>query len=93
MNNQQKARAQPSRILVVDDDPAVRALLADFLRQQGYEVRTTSNGPAALTTLRVEPCDALLVDLQMPGMSGLELATMVRKTAPQVPIALLTGHP
>jgi DNA-binding response OmpR family regulator len=79
------------RVLIVDDDSAVRAFLTDFLEQQYFDVRAVADGATALEAFRTEHFDLILVDFQMPGMSGLELAIEVRKTDPHIPIALITG--
>jgi DNA-binding response OmpR family regulator len=79
------------RALVVDDDPMVRALLADFLEQQDFEVRTAQDGRTALVIFPAERFALILVDFQMPDMTGLEMATEVRQTDPDIPIALITG--
>ena len=79
------------RVLIVDDDSAVRAFLTDFLEQQHFDVRAVADGSTALEAFRTEHFDLILVDFQMPGMTGLDLAIEVRKTDPHVPIALITG--
>lgn len=79
------------RALVVDDEPAFREVLTVFLEGQGFEVRLASDGPTGLAAFNAEPFDLLLVDFQMPGMTGLEMAAEVRRTNPQIPIALITG--
>ena len=79
------------RVLVVDDDPAIRTFLTDFLEQLNFLVRAVPNGATALDVFHTEPFDLILVDLQMPGMTGLEVAAEIRKTAPHIPIALMTG--
>lgn len=79
------------RALVVDDDAAIRAFLTDFLEQQDFEVRTAQDGRIALAVFNAERFDLLLVDFQMPGITGLEVATEVRKTDPDIPIGLITG--
>jgi DNA-binding response OmpR family regulator len=76
---------------VVDDDSAIRAFLTEFLEQQAFEVRIAQDGMQALVLVRAEPFDLILVDFQMPGMSGLEVAAEVRKTHPHIPIALMSG--
>jgi DNA-binding response OmpR family regulator len=87
-----QALSEPRRrALVVDDDPAVRALLTDFLEQQDFEVRTSQDGRTGLTVFHAEHFDLILVDFQMPDMTGLEMATEVRQTDPDIPIALITG--
>ena len=79
------------RALIADDDPAVRTLLTDFLEQQGFEVRTAQDGSSALALFHAESFDLILVDLQMPDLTGLEVAAEIRRTAPHIPIALITG--
>jgi CheY-like chemotaxis protein len=89
-----RGRKQPiprGRILVVDDDATVRDFLAEFLEQQSFEVRTAQDGGQALTLFQTEPFDLIFVDLQMPGMTGLEMTAKVRQTHPHIPIALATG--
>jgi DNA-binding response OmpR family regulator len=76
---------------VVDDDPAIRELLTEFLEQQDFEVRTAPDGQSGLAAFDMERFDLLLVDLQMPGMTGLEMAAEVRRRNPTIPIALITG--
>jgi CheY-like chemotaxis protein len=79
------------RVLVVDDDPAIRTFLAEFLEQQAFEVRIAQDGAGALALFRAEPFDVVFVDFQMPGMSGLEVAAEVRQMHPHIPIALMSG--
>ena len=64
--------AGKARIIVVDDEDALRFVLTVALREK-YNITAFSNGTAALEDVRQTPCDAALVDLQMPGMSGIEL--------------------
>jgi DNA-binding response OmpR family regulator len=79
------------RCLVVDDDPAIRELLTVFLEGRDFEVRTAPDGPTGLAAFNAEPFDLILVDFQMPGMTGLEMAAEVRRVDLQIPIALITG--
>jgi DNA-binding response OmpR family regulator len=79
------------RALVVDDDPAIRAFLTDFLEQQDFEVYTAQDGRSALAVFHTARFNLLLVDFQMPGITGLEVATEVRKTDLAIPIGLITG--
>lgn len=67
------ATTEPSRrkrILVVDDDDAVRIGLDDVLVTEGYEVATATNGIQALAILRRQPCDLALLDMNMPLLNG-----------------------
>jgi DNA-binding response OmpR family regulator len=66
-------------------------LLTEFLEQQNFEVCARSDGLTALGTFHAEHFDLILVDFQMPGITGLEMAAEVRKTDPHIPIALITG--
>ena len=81
------------RVLVVDDESAIREVLATFLEQYEFAVHTVPDGASALALLQTEDVDVILVDLQMPGISGLEMAFEVHKTYPYIPIALITGTP
>jgi DNA-binding NtrC family response regulator len=58
------------RILVVDDDPHVREMLVQRLRSRGFSVDSSDNAPAAMDSMRANPCDVLLLDLIMPRESG-----------------------
>jgi CheY-like chemotaxis protein len=62
-----------------------------FLEGRDFEVRTAPDGPAGIAAINAEPFDWILVDFQMPSMTGLEMAAEVRRTDPQIPIALITG--
>jgi signal transduction histidine kinase/GAF domain-containing protein/CheY-like chemotaxis protein len=81
------------RLLVVDDDPRVRSLLADVLAADGHAVREASSGEEALATLEQdgEPIDVLVTDLAMPGMSGIVLGEEVRARFPRAGIVLVSG--
>lgn len=82
------------KILLVDDDPVGRSALQLRLEQMGHQVKTASNGSQALTALQDTPFDLLFLDLQMPGIDGLETAHRIRSSLPpqrQPFIALLTA--
>ncbi len=82
----------PLRILVVDDEPSVRLVLSEFLREEGHEIETASNGTEALETFHQSKWDMVLTDRAMPGMSGDELAAAVKQTDPHVPVVMITGN-
>jgi DNA-binding NtrC family response regulator len=85
--------AQPSHcVLIVDDQPDVLALLRRSLRDLGCRILTTSSPAAALEMMRANEIDILVSDIDMPGMSGLDLVARARKEAPHVVRILLTGH-
>jgi CheY-like chemotaxis protein len=73
-----------AKMLVVDDDPAIRDILSVVLTEIGYEVRAVEDGFAALIEIRKNAPDILLSDLNMPGMSGFELLCVVRHQFPVI---------
>src|SRR5437016_11517137 len=76
-------------VLIVDDDPEVVRTFAAWLRLQGYEVRTASDGEAALPQVR--GVDAIIVDARMPILDGLGFLRRVRAQDEAVPVAIVTG--
>lgn len=85
--------SEPTRILIVEDDPSSRECLALLLDGEGFQVHAVAAGPAALAKLAQEHYDILLTDLVMPGMSGLELIRTARLTAPGLRCIVMTGQP
>ncbi|HET9223431.1 MAG TPA: response regulator [Roseiflexaceae bacterium] len=83
---------QTSRILVVDDEAPIRITLERLLQCQGYSVTVAASGEEALALLDQRTFDLLLLDLKLPGMSGLEVAGHARTLQPAPAILLLTGH-
>ncbi len=80
------------RILVVDDEALIRETSALVLAEQGYEVRTASDGFQALVELRQSLPDVIISDLSMPNMSGFELLSVVRRRFPHIPVIAITGQ-
>jgi CheY-like chemotaxis protein len=80
-----------TRILVVDDDRLVRTSMAMALAEIGYSVRTAYDGFSALEDLREHLPEILLTDLKMPGISGFELLTIVRRRYPAVRTIAMSG--
>lgn len=83
--------ARPLRVLLVDDEPAVRDVVAKFLAFDGHRVRPAAGGAEALRHLEAEPFDLLVVDRAMPGMTGDELAAAVAAGSPETAVLLLSG--
>lgn len=80
------------RILIVDDEPDIRAELAEYFAYRGYQVTEAENGPEALAKFRAEPCDAVISDIKMSRGTGTELVMRLRAVDPSVPVILITGH-
>ncbi|MBI4734702.1 MAG: response regulator [candidate division NC10 bacterium] len=80
-----------ARILVVDDDGEMRALLVDVLGGEGYDVIEAANGAEALIRLRADPFAAIVLDKNMPGLSGLDLLPGLRVICPETPVILITA--
>lgn len=78
-------------ILVVDDEPVIRALLSKFLTQQGYRVHTAPDGPAALALVRKEPPQLVILDIYMPDMNGVEVFRRLRAQGYQGGVITLTA--
>jgi len=84
--------AQRRRVLIVDDEAGVRALLARWLRGWGYAVRDAGTAQEALDIMTVEPADIVLSDISMPEQDGLWLAEQLHARWPAVPIIMSTAH-
>jgi two-component system response regulator HydG len=85
---------QPGRILLIDDDPALGGYLTRVLRVRGgFDVTHELDPAGALRRVETEQWDLLITDVQMPGMTGLELLDRVRVLEPDLPVAVLTGNP
>jgi CheY-like chemotaxis protein len=85
-------RVAALRILVVDDEPDVRAIVADMLELEGHEVTVAGDGPDALAKLEDAAPDVLLTDVVMPGMLGTELAERVLALRPGTKVILMSSH-
>lgn len=81
----------PTRILVVDDEETIRLALSRFLRTRGYEVRAASSASEALEALHDGPFSAMLCDVRMPGMSGVELVPHALAVDPDLAITILSA--
>jgi CheY-like chemotaxis protein len=83
-------------VMCVDDDARIRKLYGTLLGQHGYEVIAASNGRHALHVFESteKEIDAVILDYQMPGMNGLELATWLKQRHPTLPVIMVSGlHP
>jgi DNA-binding response OmpR family regulator len=81
-----------NKILVVDDEEAIRNLLERAFTKAGYTVHSAENGEEALEILKQENIQVMFLDLKLPGMSGVELCTKIRKDKPIALIYAMTAY-
>jgi two-component system, OmpR family, response regulator MprA len=81
-----------ARILVVDDEPAVRRALERALRLDSYDVTLAADGEEALDALASQPADAVILDVLMPRLDGFEVARRMRQAGDRTPILMLTAR-
>jgi DNA-binding response OmpR family regulator len=79
-----------SRVLLIDDDARLFELLASYLNQNGVDVTVAPDGPKGLAALEASPFDAVLLDVMMPGMDGLEVCKRIRQKS-RIPVIMLTA--
>ncbi|MCD6552906.1 MAG: response regulator transcription factor [Anaerolineae bacterium] len=82
-----------AKILVVDDEPEIREVLVRFLSAPGYVVMAAADGPEALALAAGNSFSLALVDISMPGMSGLELLAELKHLDPGISVVLMTAYP
>ncbi|HEY1988766.1 MAG TPA: response regulator transcription factor [Acidimicrobiales bacterium] len=80
------------RVLVVDDDPAVSGALHRALRLEGYDVSLANDGPRALEEIAVRPPDAVILDIGLPTIDGLEVCRRLRAAGDDTPVLMLTAR-
>jgi CheY-like chemotaxis protein len=79
-------------VLIVDDQRVVLRVFAQALERAGYTVQLATDADTALQSVRTAPPDAILLDLTMPYVNGMGLLYRLRNTAPQIPVAMITGN-
>jgi len=81
-----------ANILVVDDEKSIRSTLKDILEHEGFTIEVASNGQEALELFSKVQFDAVLCDIKMPGMDGIEVLEKMQETANDVPVIMISGH-
>ena len=89
MDNLYSKTVKPTKVLVVEDERHIARFLEFILRKEGYEVTLAANGEQALASLESATPDAILLDLVLPGMSGLDLLRRVRSDSSSRDIVVL----
>ena len=82
----------PGRLLVIDDDASVRRFLVEALSEVGHSVAAAEGGARGLEIFRAQPCDVVLTDIRMPGVSGLEVLRTVKHLSPGAEVIVITAH-
>ena len=82
---------QAARVLIIEDEPGVREVLAEMLRDAGYIVSVSANGAQGLACCETEPIDVVLTDISMPGLSGWDVASRLQSRHPPIPVGFVTG--
>lgn len=85
-------KQQDIKVLVVDDEVAFANTLAQRLKMRGLQVGTAYNGEEALSKLKNEEPDVVVLDLRMPGMHGMDVLQEMKKEYPDIQVIVLTGH-
>lgn len=83
----------PPTILVVDDEPLIRTLLAELLAEEGFPVQVAGDGAEALAVLEQEPPALVVSDLMMPGIDGISLVQELRRRGYAMPVVLISANP
>ena len=81
-----------TRILVIDDEPAIRDSMKMILEYEGYEFQGAASGPEGLAAIERDPPDLVFLDIKMPGMDGLEVLDRIKATRELLPVIMISGH-
>ncbi|MDX1577769.1 MAG: sigma-54 dependent transcriptional regulator [Gemmatimonadota bacterium] len=92
MPGDSEGTAGPARILVVEDDERVRSLLGELLEGEGYEVTAVGEGEAGLRTLQRQAIDVVLLDINLPGMNGINVLTASPNTQTDAEFIMMTAY-
>jgi len=79
------------RILIVEDDEEMRALLRDVIEEEGYKTDSVNNGSEAFRKLTKESFDLIITDVRMPGLTGLDILPGIKRLQPEAPIIVITA--
>jgi two-component system response regulator (stage 0 sporulation protein F) len=90
----QLAPAPPAdtRVLVVDDEAGMREMLVEFLDHRGYQTSAAVDGASAVRALLQDPADIVLLDIAMPGLSGVDALPTIRAFAPRTAVIMVTAN-
>lgn len=80
-------------VLIVDDEPIVRESIRDWLRDAGYEVYTAESGEEALTLIEKQDFGIIVIDVRLPGKTGIRVLSEVKQQKPQIKSIVITAYP
>ncbi len=86
------SRGTEYRILIIDDEASIRETLEALLELEGYRVEMAIDGEAGLGRIEQQAYDLVLLDLALPGKNGIEILTLIRESAPELPVIMLTAY-
>lgn len=81
-----------ARLLIVDDEPDMLAILREWFACFGAHTQTAANGFEAVRHIKAQPCDLVITDLMMPGLNGLQLLGIIKELDPTIEVIILTGE-
>ncbi len=81
-----------NKVLFIEDDKKMRLSLADILNYKGYQVKTAPDGLSGIEALKKNNFDAVLLDIKMPGLSGIDVLEKIRQLNPALPVIMVSGH-
>ncbi len=84
-------RNSDKKILIIEDDEAMRSLLRDFLDEEGFDTDSVSNGYDALRKLADRSFDLIITDVQMPGLTGLDILPRIKRLHPDATVIVITA--
>ena len=82
----------PGRVLVIDDEKAIRWSLGEALRNEGYDVAEAENGKMGIKAFRDDPADIVILDLKLPDKSCLDILKTLKKEDPDLPVVMMTAY-
>ena len=80
------------KVLIVDDESAIRESLSGVLEDEGYKTFVAENGQQGLDIASAEKPDLVLLDIWMEGMDGLEVLSRLKRRNPELPVVMISGH-
>ena len=80
-------------VLIVDDEPIVRESIRDWLQDAGYEVYTAESGEEALSLIEKQDFSVIVIDVRLPGKTGIKVLTEVKQQKPKIKSIVITAYP